>query len=193
MKKKFLLLPLLLSFALLQGCAGGLILVAATTVAVTSDERSMSTQIADDHLALKALDKIIELAFDHREIRINMIVNNGYLLVLGQVTNDKQKNDIEAKLNTLKEVKEVYNQLRVNQPIGLTQQSKDTWTTTKVKAQFTADENINPFKIKVVTEDGEVFLIGRVDQKMADAATNVARKLAGVKRVNRVFQIMTDE
>lgn len=193
MKKNAFLLPFLLSFTLLQGCAGGLILAAATTVVVTSDERSMSTQIADDNLALQAIDKITELAFNHREIRINMNVNNGYLLVVGQVTNDQQKNKIEAKLNTLKGVKQVYNQLRINKAVSLAQQSKDIWITTKVKAKLTAHKNINSFKIKVITENGEVFLIGSIDEKTADLATNVARKLAGVKRVNRVFQIIVQK
>ncbi len=193
MKKNILLAALLLSFSLLQGCAGGLILVAGTAVAVTSDERSMATQIADDNLALAAHDKIIELPFDHRNIRINMIANDGYLLVIGQVNSEQQKSDIEVALKTLEEAKKVYNQLRINKPIRFTQQTKDTWITTKAKSQLTADENINPFKIKVVTEDAELFLIGSVDEKTADTATNVTRKISGVKQVNRVFQIIADK
>ena len=189
MKKNILLLPLLLSFALLQGCAGGLILVAGTAVAVTSDERSLSTQLADDDLSAKAFAKIRALQFENQDMRISVITNNGYLLVIGQVVKEQQKDEIEVALKTIEGVKEVYNQLRINKPIGFTQQTKDTWITTKAKSQLTADENINPLKIKVVTEDAELFLIGQVDKETADAATNVTRKLSGVKRVNRVFQI----
>ena len=194
MKKKFWLLSLILSLVLLQGCAGGLIVVAGTAVAVTSDERSMSTQIDDDNLALAALDKINELPLNHRNIRINLITNNGYLLVIGQVNNHKQKTMIEKQLNTLKGAKQVYNQLRIKQrPIGFTQQSKDSWITTKAKSKLTAHDDVNSFQIKVVTEDGELFLIGRVSKKSADAATNVARTISGVKHVNRVFQIIPDK
>lgn len=189
MKNKVKLTTLLLSLWLLQGCAGGLIVVAGAAVAVTSDERSIATQIDDDNLSLAALDKLTTLNLNHRDTRINLITNNGYLLVIGQVNNNADKQMIETKLNTLKDVKEVYNELRVKPAIGFAQQSQDSWITTKAKSQLTAHKKVNSFKIKVVTEDGELFLIGQVDNKTADTATNVARKIAGVKRVNRVFQI----
>jgi len=193
MKPKLMLLPLLFSLFLLQGCAGGLIVIAGTAVAVTSDERSISTQLSDDRLSLAALDKINELDINKHNIRINLITNNGYLLVIGQVADETLKEQIETKLNTLKEVKEIYNQLRIAKPIGFAQQSRDSWITTKAKSQLTADENINSFQVKVVTEDGELFLIGRIDAKTADAATNIARKISGVKHVKRVFQIIPDK
>ena len=97
---------------------------------------------------------------------------------------------IEKQLNSLKEAKQVYNQLRIkSHPIGFTQQAQDSWITTKAKSQLTAHDDINSFQIKVITEDAELFLIGRVDKKTADAATNLVRKISGVKHVNRVFQI----
>ncbi|GLS92002.1 hemolysin [Psychromonas marina] len=192
-KQKLLLLPLLLSFFLLQGCAGGLIVIAGTAVAVTSDERSISTQLSDDSLSLAALDKVNALNINKHNIRINLITNNGYLLVIGQVSDETLKQQIETQLNTLTEAKEVYNQLRVAKPITFSQQSKDSWITTKAKSQLTADENINSFQIKVVTEAGELFLIGRVDAKTADTATDIVRKISGVKHVKRVFQIIPEK
>lgn len=193
MKIKLALLPLLFSMLLLQGCAGGLIVVAGAAVAVSSDERSISTQIDDDNLSMAALDKINELPINFQEIRINFITNNGYLLIIGQVNNNAEKQMIGNKLANLKGVKQVYNQLRVSRPIGFTQQSKDSWITTKVKSQLTTHEDINSFKIKVVTENSELFLIGRVNKKTADTATNIGRKVSGVKRVNRVFQIIPEK
>jgi osmotically-inducible protein OsmY len=191
-KMKFTLLPLLLIVSLLQGCAGGLIVVAGSAVAVASDERSISTLISDDKLAVDALNLINELDINHSDIRINLITNNGYLLVIGQVNDETQKQLIGDKLRTLKTVKDVYNQLRIGPTIGFTQQSKDSWLTTKTKSQLTAHEDVNSFQIKVVTENSEVFLIGRVDKKTADAATNISRQISGVKHVNRVFQMIPE-
>lgn len=184
---------LLSLFVQLQGCAGGLIIVAGTAVAVTSDERSISQQLDDSKLSTDALDKINELNMNQQDIRINLIANSGYLLVIGQVSDQQTKNKIEKKLQTLENVKGVYNQLRINKPIGFTRQSKDSWLTTKVKSSLASHETVNPLKIKVVTEDAEVFLIGRVNKKMAKDATNVARKIDGVKQVNRVFQLIEDK
>jgi osmotically-inducible protein OsmY len=193
MKLKLTLLPFILTLLILQGCAGGLIVVAGTAVAVSSDERSFTTQISDDQLALAALDKITELGINQRDIRINLITNNSNLLIIGQVNNEAQKQMIGDKLKTLTKVKQVYNQLRISKPIGFTQQSKDSWITTKAKSQLTAHDEINPFKIKVITENGELFLIGRVNKATADSATNICRKISGVKRVNRVFHIIPNK
>lgn len=189
--KKFVLTLFFISiFSLIQGCAGGLIVIAGTAVAVSSDERSITEQVEDSALSIAALDKINELNISNKEIRINLVSNSGYLLVVGQVNNQQTKDKIEQKLATLKQAKGVYNQLRISRPIGFAQQSKDSWLTTKVKTQLTRHDEVNPFKIKVLSENGEVFLIGTVSEKMADEATNIARKVDGVKQVNRVFQLI---
>jgi len=178
---------------LLQGCAGGLIVIAGTAVAVSSDERSISQQLSDDSLSMDALDKITELNINNDNIRINLITNSGYLLIIGQVTDQHLSRQIERQLNTLENAKGVYNQLRVGHPIGFAQQSKDSWITTKVKSQLTANDDVNPLKIKVVTENSEVFLIGKVTKAMSDQATAITRQVDGVKQVNRVFQIVKDK
>lgn len=193
MNKKLILLPFLVSLVFLQGCAGGVIFLAGAAVAVGSDERTISRQIADDKLSLAALAKINELDINLRSIRVNFVANEGYLLVIGQVNNEAEKQMISDKLNTLTEAKEVYNQLRINKPITFSQQSKDTWITSKAKSKLTAHNAINPLQIKVITEDSEIFLIGLVNSKAADAATNIASKIAGVKHVHRVFQLTEEQ
>ncbi len=177
-------------FIQLQGCAGGLIVAAGTAVAVSSDERSLAEQLEDNALSAAALDKINELNISNEHLRIKLFSNSGHLLLVGQVSNQQYKDMITKQVATLSQAKGIYNQLRVTQPIGFAQQSKDSWITTKVKSQLTSDEKVNPLKIKVVTEDSEVFLIGRVNREMANVATNVTRNIAGVKQVNRVFQLI---
>ena len=189
--KKFILTLFFISiFSQLQGCAGGLIVAAGTAVAVGSDERTIAEQLSDNELSTAALDKINELNLSDEEIRINLFSNSGYLLLVGQVPDQQYRNTIENKLTTLAQAKGIYNQLRIAKPIGFAQQSKDSWITTKVKGQLTSNETVNPLKIKVVTENSEVFLIGKVNRDMANAATNITRKIDGVKQVNRVFQLI---
>ncbi len=174
----------------LQGCAGGLIVAAGTAVAVSSDERTLAEQLDDNALSAAALDKINELNISNEQMRIKLFSNSGYLLLVGQVSNQQYKDMIANKLATLSQAKGIYNQLRIAQPIGFAQQSKDSWITTKVKSQLTSNEKVNPLKIKVVTEDSEVFLIGKINREMANTATTLTRNIAGVKQVNRVFQLV---
>ena len=185
--------PVLLSLLLLQGCAGGFIIAAGTAVAVSGDERSISQQIDDDNLAASAIDKVVTLNEYHHDMRINIVTNNGYLLLIGQVDTQMTSNKIENELGKLKGVKAVYNPLRVNHPIGAIQQTRDTWITTKVKSLLSNHDKIDLLKIKVVTENGEVFLIGQVTQTMSDYATGVARKITGVKQVVRVFDLIPEK
>jgi len=190
MKKLIFTLFFISVFAQLQGCAGGLIVAAGTAVAVSSDERTIPEQLSDGALSLAALDKINELDISNENMRISLFSNSGYILLVGQVNDQHNKELIEAKLKTLKQASGIYNQLRIARPISFAQQSRDSWITTKVKSQLASHDRVNPFKIKVVTENGEVFLIGKVNRKMADDATKITRKIAGIKRVNRVFQLL---
>ena len=183
------LFSILLSTFVLQGCAGGLIVAAGTAVAVSSDERSISQLVKDDDLSEKAIDAVIASKAYNDNIRINIIANNSYLLLVGQVDTQANSNVIENELNNVPGVVGVYNQLRVNKPIGLVQKTKDSWLTAKVKSQLTSHDKINPLKIKVVTENGEVFLIGQVTQEMSDFATEVTSNVEGVQQVIRVFEI----
>jgi osmotically-inducible protein OsmY len=189
MKLPTSLLSILCATLLLQGCAGGLIVAAGTAVAVSSDERSVSQLIKDDDLAEGAIDAVLASEAYNERIRINIIANNSYLLLVGQVDNEANKAKIENAVNNVPGVAGVYNQLRVGPAIGFARQTQDSWLTTKVKGKLTAHDEVNPLKIKVVTENAEVFLIGQVTPAMADYATSITSKVDGVKRVVRVFEV----
>ncbi|WP_354625185.1 BON domain-containing protein [Psychromonas sp. MME2] len=188
MKKLFYTLPLLFIFSQLQGCVAGLFVATGTAIAVESDSRSVNQQIDDKELAMNAAEKVQQLKIHPDLIRINYIANDGHLLLIGQVNTQENKDAIDKQINTLTNIKGLYNQLQIGSPLGFSQQSKDTWITTKVKTMLAADEEIDPLKIKVITENGEVYLIGQISAEMADNATNITRKVEGVKKVNRIFQ-----
>ncbi|MGL4679562.1 MAG: BON domain-containing protein, partial [Plesiomonas shigelloides] len=58
---------------------------------------------------------------------------------------------------------------------------------TKVRSQLLGSDKVKASNVKVTTENGEVFLIGKLTRAEADAATNIARNVSGVKRVVKVF------
>lgn len=190
MKRIPILLSLLLSLFMLQGCASGLIVAAGTAVAVSSDERTLSQQIEDDRLSVKAIDAVVGSDVYNKNMHINIVTNNSYLLLIGQVDSQSSSNKIEEVLINVAGIKGVYNQLRVGQTIGIVRQTQDSWLTAKVKSKLTGHDQVNPLKIKVVTENAEVFLIGQVTQEMSDFATNIASNVEGVKQVVRVFELI---
>lgn len=64
------------------------------------------------------------------------------------------------------------------------EQLADSWLTTKIQAQYFADEDIKARYINVSTREGVVTLKGRVDSERArEQALNIARYTDGVTRV----------
>jgi osmotically-inducible protein OsmY len=75
---------------------------------------------------------------------------------------------------------------------SLRTRSNDSYITTKVKARFVDSGKFNAVHVKVVTENGVVYLLGLVTQREADAAIQVARTTTDVKKVVTLLEIITD-
>ena len=90
-------------------------------------------------------------------------------------------------------VQGLVNELSITASPSLTQQANDTLITGKVKAGLVDVKDLSANAFKVVTERGSVYLMGRVTQREADQATEVARNISGVTRVVRVLEIISPE
>ncbi|MCE2596085.1 divisome-associated lipoprotein YraP [Motilimonas cestriensis] len=190
--KKHLSIALIASLTLLQGCAGLFVAGAATTAVVANDRRSVGTQLDDQNIELKAAHLLAKNEALYKASRISSIANNGNVLLVGQTPTAEYQNQAEKIVADISGVRRVFNELRLNNPIGLGRQTSDTWITTKTKSLILDDPEINTLKIKVVTEDAEVFLIGLVTEKEAQKAVEIARHVKGVKRVVKVFEYVAE-
>jgi osmotically-inducible protein OsmY len=66
--------------------------------------------------------------------------------------------------------------------------SNDAWISTKVKSRLSLDDKLDASKIKVVTENGVVYLMGPVSKSESDVATKIVSETSGVQKVVRVFE-----
>ena len=78
-------------------------------------------------------------------------------------------------------------------PTSLGQRSNDTFITGKVRASLVDAKDLSASAFKVVTERNVVYLMGRVTQREAQRATEIARGVSGVSKVVRVFEMLTEE
>jgi len=76
----------------------------------------------------------------------------------------------------------------VLQPTSLLARSNDSLLTTKIKAQMVADASVPGTRIKVVTENGIVYLLGLVSRQEAINATNLVQSVGGVQKIVKLFQ-----
>jgi osmotically-inducible protein OsmY len=76
---------------------------------------------------------------------------------------------------------------------SLGQRSNDTFITGKVRASLVDAKDLSATAFKVVTERNIVYMMGRVTQREAQRATEIARGVSGVSKVVRVFETLTED
>jgi osmotically-inducible protein OsmY len=87
----------------------------------------------------------------------------------------------------------VINELEVAGPSSYTARSSDALITTKVKASLIDKKTVSAVSFKVVTERGNVYLMGIVTQREGNIASEVAQGVSGVQRVVKIFEYISEE
>ncbi|WP_085247550.1 division/outer membrane stress-associated lipid-binding lipoprotein [Gilliamella mensalis] len=187
MKKATLMVMLISCVLILQGCVAAVIGVGAgATAKVATDPRTAGTQVDDTTLSSRMGIKLK----DHGNLfigsRIVASAYSGNILLTGQA-NSEQAEKAQSLAYQVEGVKKVYNQIRIGQPVGAGTITNDAWITTQVKSQLILNAQTKARKLKVVTENSEVFLIGIVTPEEGKAAAEVASKVSGVKKVITLF------
>ncbi len=175
---------------LLQGCAAAVVAGTAGAVTAANDRRTIGSQIDDNNIEIKSAIAISENERLHNYANVNVISVNGIVLMIGQVANHEMKNEAQRIIEGIDGIRKIHNQIRISSNIGMSTQTHDSWLTSKVKTQLLTTENISSNNIKVVTENGEVFLMGLVSDQEANLAVEVARNVSGVERVIKVFEYL---
>lgn len=174
----------------LQGCVAAVIGGGAVAAKVATDPRTTGTQIDDETLEFKVENAVEKDAQIKAEGRVNAVSYNGRVLLIGQVPNSDVKDTATALAKGVEGVNEVYNELTVSPKISFAQISKDSWLTAQVKSKMFVDGRVKATDVKVISENGEVFLLGNVTQSQANAAADIASKISGVKKVIKVFKYL---
>ncbi|MBD2783924.1 divisome-associated lipoprotein YraP [Xenorhabdus sp. DI] len=184
----FSLLLVCFSVMLLQGCIGAAVVgSAAIATKAGSDPRTVGQQVDDTTLEARVSNAISKDAQIKAQARVVVTVYQGKILLTGQSPNmalAERAKQIAAKIEG---TDVVYNEIRQGNPVTLATASADTWLTTKVRSKILASDAVKSSSIKVVTENGEVFLFGIVTQQEGAAAAKIASETSGVKRVTTAF------
>jgi osmotically-inducible protein OsmY len=175
----------------LQGCfgviAGG---VVAGTLAAT-DRRTLGAQTEDKSIAVKGEIAIPKVVGDAAHVNVTSF--NRKVLLTGEVPSEAAKDAAAREAARIEGVQSVVNELAVSGASGFGSRSNDTLITGKVKASIVDNRTLYANSIKVVTERGIVYLMGRVTEREGDLAANIARGVSGVQKVVKVFEYITDE
>jgi len=175
----------------LSGCVGAVAVGAGAGALMVADRRTTETYLADQGIEIRAANRIDERFGD--KVHINATSFNRSVLLTGEAPDAATKAAIEKLVAEVPDVKAISNEIDVAGVTSLSSRSNDAYITSKVKGRFLDANKFAINVVKVVTENGVVYLLGIVSQREADAAVEVARTTGGVRKVVRVFEIVAED
>lgn len=178
--------------ALLTGCAAAVVGGAAATGALmVTNRRSPNTQVLDQTIELRAASRASDILDGNGHI--NIVSYYRKVLLTGEVPSEEARQRIQVAVAETPDVVAVVNELAVMPASSLSGRANDTMITGLVKTNLLNTKGVPANSIKVVTERGSTYLMGRVTRQEAELATEAARTTSGVQRVVRVFDIISEE
>lgn len=160
---------------------------AMTGAQVVYDRHNLQKKISNHYAALQAYRSIYIDSDKFKDTDVSISTFNNVMLITGQAPSREQKNEIGRLAKSVADDREFYNFTEVASPVSHLTVLSDSWITTKIKSQFIAANEIDPNLIKVITENGTVYLVGIVPPEQAEAAVKIASATAGVQNVVKVF------
>lgn len=176
----------LLLIICLSGCAN----VAVSSAQAVYSRHSIQKNLNDQYLTMRAF-KALNIDDDRfKNTNIAISTFNGEILLAGQAPEPWQRIEAEKIVKKIPDVRTTYNLITVANPSSTLKRISDAWITAKVKAKLIASNDIDATQIKVVTENGTVYLMGILPPEDAQTASQLASETAGVEKVVKIFSYL---
>jgi len=170
----------------LSSCTTGFS-IASSGAQALYNRNSLQKKLSDHYITMQANHKIYIETDRYKDSHVAVSTFNNEVLLTGEITQAAKRKEIERKVQQIDGVQKVYNLTVVSPPSSPLIQVSDTWITAKIKAKLLATNEVDPDIIKVVTENGIVYLMGILPPEQANSAVQIARTTDGVQSVVRVF------
>ena len=184
--QKWMVLALVVLLPALGGCAAAIVGGAAAGAAMAADRRTTGIYTEDENIEWKISLSIRQQVGD--KVHVNVTSFNRIVLLTGEAPTEELRQEVEKIARGVANVRELRNEIVVGTPTTMGTWSEDSYLTTKVKYNMLGNPDFSANNVKVVTENGVVYLMGLVTRKEADAAAQVAATTSGVKKVVKVFE-----
>jgi osmotically-inducible protein OsmY len=146
--------------------------------------------VEDQSIELKGMDVVYSDPDLYNNAHVSVTSYNAIVLLSGQAPTEELRSRAEGLVRDLPKVRVVHNELTIAAPSSLATRTADSWITTKVKSRMLAEKGFDPSRVKVVTENGTVFLMGIVYRREAEEAVAITRQADGVQRVVKLFEYL---
>ena len=177
----------------LAGCVPAALVggaVGAGALLMTADRRSGETQEADRTIEAAAGDAVVRALPGRGHVNITSYYRK--VLITGEVPSAQDSQLVAAQVRAVPGVAGVVNELAVMPESSTLQRSNDGLITSKVRPRLRNQNGVPAGSIRVTTERGTTYLMGRLTATETALATEVARQTDGVQRVVRVIDLIAD-
>ena len=190
MKLPIRLLVLLIALSpLLQSCIP--LLVGAGVgagVMMAEDRRTSATLLEDQTIEIKARNRITEKYGEQANVSVTSF--NRFVMLTGQASTEEIRQDLSVLVLEVPNVRNIQNEIVVGGASSATSRASDALLTSRVKGRLAQNKEVSANNIKVVSENGTVFLMGLVTRAEADLAAQTAATTSGAQRVVKVFEYL---
>ena len=189
MIRRALILTVILSgVALSQGCAPVVVAGGATAAVAANDRRTLGALVDDESIEIKARKALNDDPEIGDNVHVNITSVNGVVLLTGETATAELHDKAEALIRPIAGIRRIVSEIRIAEPRAFAYTTHDGWITGKVKAKLLDTENLRSSRIKVVTENSVVYLMGLVTQKEGEIAAEATRTVGGITRVVKLFE-----
>jgi osmotically-inducible protein OsmY len=158
---------------------------------VATDRRTAGAVLEDEGIEFRSASRIREAIGDRGHV--NVTSYNRQVLLTGEVASAQDKQLVEQIVAGVDNVRHIVNELSILGNSTLSQRSTDALVTGRVKAGLVDANDLSANAFRVITERGTTYVMGRVTAREAKRATEVISATAGVQRVVRILETISEE
>lgn len=181
------------SAAMLISLSGCEAMTAATNPGTINEnyaERTRGAKVEDESIETKVGHNLKRTDARLNDAHINVDSFNGVVLLTGQVPSEELKQLANEVAGKVRNVRRVLNELSVAGNLPASQRVNDTWITARVRAALVGDASIESGRLRVITENASVYLMGIVSRNEAERIVRVVSDAGGMQRVVKAFDYL---
>ena len=181
---------MLVLLGMISGCGSIMSSAGAGPIEEDPGERTFGQQMTDESIETKAKVNINAADEGYDAAHLSVVSFNGFVLLVGQVPSEELKTLATDVVRKIEDVRRIYNELEVREATGAGARTNDTWITTRVKSKLLASSDTPGRRVKVVTENSVVYLMGLLTEAEAERVALKAAEVGSVERVVQLFELI---
>ena len=178
------LIPLIALAAIsLQGCIVAVGAAAGTAGAAAAQERSVGDAVGDTVIKSNINSALLQKSMDlFGDVEIDVV--EGRVMLTGSVPVPEDRVEAVRLTWTVDGIKEIINEIQVEDESGLNDYAQDSWITARIKSKLLFEKEVKSINYNIETVNAVVYMIGIAQsQGELEKVTNIVRNVPNVRRV----------